>query len=381
MVIPRSITADVTKHVLERKKAVIVYGPRQVGKTTLVTEVAKSTGLKTLYVNGDQPKTVSFLTKRDADVIRQTISGYQLLVIDEAQQISDIGINLKICIDNFPNVAILVTGSSSFELANRVREPLTGRTWSYTLYPISAQELHTIRTPYELTNELSTLLVYGSYPRVYTTEAIVEKTAVLSELAISYLFRDVLALGSIKYDEKLRDLVSLLAYQIGSEVSVLELSNRLEIHRSAVDHYIDVLEKSFIIFRLSGFSRNLRKEVRKMDKIYFYDVGVRNTMIDNLKPLSERNDVGQLWENFLMIERMKYLSYARMYGSSYFWRTHTGAELDLVEDREGKLSGYEFKWGEKIARTPQTFLTTYKDSTATTINRKNYLSFISSTNT
>ncbi|MFH1841001.1 MAG: ATP-binding protein [Candidatus Shapirobacteria bacterium] len=312
-----------------------------------------------MSINADQTKYFDLLASRDLGKLKLLAAGYQLLFIDEAQRIPEIGLNLKILADNLPDLKVIATGSSSFDLANKVSEPLTGRVWTYTLYPISLAELKSLYSPFELNEHLEEYLIYGSYPEVLTLASWQKKRQLLAEIEKSSLYKDALELTTIKYARKIKNLLKLLAFQIGSEVSLTELSASLNLSREAVERYLDLLEKSFVIFRLSGFSRNLRKEVSKMDKFYFYDLGIRNEVVDNFKPLADRNDCGQLWENFLMIERKKYLAYGNFLASTYFWRTHTGAEIDYVEEKEGRLFGYEFKWGRRAPKVPTTFLSTY----------------------
>lgn len=354
----------------------MIYGARQVGKTTLVNSIVKTLKYKTLSINADEEKYVDILSSRNLDKMKSLVEGYEMIFIDEAQRIPNIGINLKILCDGLPKLKIIATGSSSFDLANKITEPLTGRIWSFRLYPVAWLELKNLYNSFELTNLQNQWLVYGGYPEVFTTVNNYEKQDLLKEIGRSYLYKDILALATIKYAVKIRDLLRLLAFQVGNEVSIQELSSSLGLSREAVEHYIDLLEKTFIIFRLSGFSRNLRKEVVKMDKIYFYDLGIRNMVIDNFKQASDRNDLGQLWENFLIAERQKKLVYERISFSSYFWRVHTGAEIDYVEERENKLFGYEFKYRHKNVRVPLTWLDTYKNSSFDLINQKNYSDFI-----
>jgi hypothetical protein len=280
--------------------------------------------------------------------------------------------------DHIPEVHVIATGSSAFELSNKVMEPLTGRHWSFILYPISYGELASERNPFELDQHLDNALVYGSYPEILSIPSLEDKKEYLNHLCSSYLFKDVLQIVQVRNSLKLRQLLKLLAYQVGSQVSLSELANRLDMGKETVARYIDLLEKSFVVFRMGGLSRNLRNEVTKMDKIYFYDLGIRNTLIDMLKPVSDRNDIGQLWENFLIIERLKRNAYLNQRTSTYFWRLNTGAEIDYVEEKEGQFSGYEFKWGEKQTKVPASWQTGYPDSAYITVNRTNYLSFITS---
>jgi len=375
MNIPRALTGQILD------KITLLYGPRQVGKTTLARQIIDQIGLKTLSINADQQKYVDVLSSRDFEKIRSLIAGYDLLFLDEAQKIPDVGLNLKIMTDEAPSLKIIATGSSSFDLANKVSEPLTGRCWTYHLYPVGFCELKMLRNPFELHSKLEGALIYGGYPEVVTTINVKQKQELLEEICRAYLYKDVLELATIKHAGQLRKLLKLLAFQIGSEVSMHELSNTLNLNRETVERYLDLLEKAFVIFRVGAFSRNLRKEVSKMDKIYFYDVGIRNAVIDHFKPLADRDDVGKLWENFLIVERQKFLSYQNEYATSYFWRTHTGAELDYVEDRGGKLYGYEFKYTTSKARMPKSWLGTYKNSSFETVHKENYLRFIAGVST
>ncbi len=375
MQIDRLIMPEIIEKIKKTGKIILIYGPRQVGKTTLSKLLIAELKLKTLSVNADQEKYLDIFSSRDLDKMKSLLAGYELLFIDEAQRISDIGINLKILADEMPELKIIATGSSSFDLANKVSEPLTGRTWSFNLFPLAICELERYHNDFELNNILENLLIYGSYPEVFTTVNFQDKESLLSEICRAYLYKDALDLMTVKQAGKIKKLLKLLAFQIGSEVSILELANSLDLSRETVERYIDLLEKSFVIFRLGGYSRNLRKEVSKMDKIYFHDLGIRNMIIDNLKPLGERNDAGQLWENFLLIERIKMLSYHSISHSPYFWRLHTGAELDYVEERDGKIYGYEFKYNNKSPDPPKSWLETYPQSGYKTINKTNWLKF------
>ena len=357
-------------------RIIIIYGPRQVGKTTLARLIIEKFEGKILQINADDVDYADVLSSRSLNKMRQLIDGYDLVFIDEAQQIPDIGINLKILYDSLPHLKIIVTGSSSFDLANKIQEPLTGRSWIFQLMPISVSELNLQYNRFELNNMLEDSLIFGNYPALLNIENRELKVNYLQEIVRSYLFKDVLTIGSIKYPPKLRDLVRLLAFQIGSTVSLNELANTLQIARDTVQNYIDLLEKTFVIFRLSGYSRNLRKEIVRQDKIFFYDLGIRNAVIENFAPLSNRNDGGALWENYLIVERMKSQTYRRQGANRYYWRTYTGAELDYVEEREGLVKGFEFKFNQKIARAPQSWTETYPEAAFETINRDNYLDFL-----
>jgi len=376
MLIPRSLIPIISEKLRTSNKGIVIYGARQVGKTTLVNEVVKTLNLRTLTINGDQSRYLDVLSSRDLGKIRSLIEGYELLFVDEAQRIPEIGLALKIILDNLPFVKVLVTGSSSLDLASRISEPLTGRIWTYRLYAISFLELSENQNRTELDASFEERLIYGSYPEIFSIKGDIQRREYLQTLSDAYLYRDLIEFGDIKNSSKIRDLLKLLAFQIGSQVSISELGSQLGMSKDTVARYIDLLEKSNIVFRLKGLSRNLRKEVVKMDKIYFFDLGIRNILIDNLKPLKDRNDTGQLWENFLIVERMKLLSYKQKYSSIYFWRTYTGAELDYVEEREGELFGFEFKFGKKTEKVPDGWLKAYPEAKYQYINQDNYLNFI-----
>lgn len=376
MRIPRAIKASITNRLKESNKLVILYGPRQVGKTTLAREITSDWPGRTLEISADEPRYIDVLSSRDSSRLKSLVAGYDLLLIDEAQRVPDIGINLKILHDQIPDIRIMVTGSSSLDLANQVQEPLTGRTWTYNLYPISFLELSKIYNSFELDSQLEERLVYGSYPEVFSIANQADRADYLYEIGNSYLYKDILELSSIRNSAKIRDLVRMLAYQVGSEVSRTEIGTALGMSKDTVASYIDLLEKSFVVFRLTAFSRNLRKEISRNDKIYFYDLGIRNMVIGNLKPLDQRNDIGALWENFLIVERMKKLAYTSAHANTYFWRTYTGAELDYIEERDGTLFGYEFKYGARQASCPSSWSAAYPGSLCLSINRTNYLDFI-----
>jgi predicted AAA+ superfamily ATPase len=273
----------------------------------------------------------------------------------------------------------MVTGSSSLDLASKISEPLTGRKIIFNLFPVSSQELLLITTSFEVNEKIADLLIYGSYPEILTTTSSEDKRSCLEEIGGSYLFRDIFDLLNLRHREKIYDLLRLLAFQIGSEVSVHELSNSLKMNRETVEHYLHLLEETFIIFKLRSFNRNMRKEISKMNKYYFYDLGIRNYIINNFNGLALRNDIGPLWENFMILERMKYLSNAGIKVNAYFWRTYTGAELDYVEERNGLLTGFEFKWNREKVKPPKTWVENYGEAFHT-ISRKNWLSFVTSEN-
>ena len=376
MFLPRALYQSLREKLMASDKIVILYGARQVGKTTLVNELISGLPLRFLKINADEKKYIDVLSSRDFNRMGGLISGYDGLFIDEAQRIPDIGINLKIIHDQLSKFKIIATGSSSFDLANKIQEPLTGRTWTYRLFPMSYYELREILNPFELQDRLEETLIYGLYPEVFSSESYHEKEQCLRELSTAYLYKDVLEISSIKHSHKLHDLLRLLSFQVGSEVSMAELGRALQMSKDTVETYIDLLEKSFVLFRLSGFSRNLRKEVTKMDKIYFYDLGVRNIVIENLNALKYRDDQGKLWENFLIVERLKLLEYTSRSANRYYWRTYTGAELDYVEEKSGAIHGYEMKFGKKPEKCPEGWKVAYPDASYTCIHSDNYLDFI-----
>jgi len=375
-IIKRAILEPILDKLLKSNKIVIVYGARQVGKTTLANSIIRELNLKTLKINADEIKYHNILGSRDLDKMKSLVSGYELLFIDEAQRIKNIGINLKILADGMPDLKIIVTGSSSFELANKIKEPLTGRTWTFNLFPMSFLELSAEYNEFELYELLDNILIYGAYPEVFTMENLEDKKRLLEEIATSYLYKDILALEKIKKSEKIYKLLKLIAWQIGQEVSVNELAVNLELNQDTVRRYLDLLEKAFVIFRLPALSKNPRKEIAKKDKIYFYDLGVRNVLIDNFNPLASRNDLGSLFENFLIIERIKKNKYQDKTAAGYFWRAYSGSEVDYVEEAAGKFSAYEFKYGKKKAKLPNKLLEEYNNPDFKLINKDNYLEFI-----
>ena len=372
----RALLPVLRERLLTSSKILLLYGPRQAGKTTLVRQVIADMPLRKLEINGDEQRYLDVLSSRDLGQLRLLVEGYDLLFIDEAQRIPDIGLNLKILHDGLPQLKLIVTGSSSFELANRTQEPLTGRTWTYTLFPIATTELRARYNPFELRQLLDQQLRYGAYPEIFGLPNQQDKAQYLLELSTAYLYRDVLEMANLRYPDKLRKLLRLLALQVGAPVSLNELGNALQMSKDTVAHYLDLLEKAFVVFRLSGFSRNLRKEVVKMDKVYFYDLGIRNAVLNNFSPLNARPDAGALWENFLVVERRKRNAYAPYPALPYYWRTYTGAELDYVEDVDGQLAGYEFKLTKKALNAPASWVANYSGATYAGINRDNYLDFV-----
>lgn len=361
---------------LPANKALIILGPRQVGKTTLMEDYLNASALKTKKVTGDDLMIHQSLGSQYLDEIKSFCEGYELIAIDEAQKIPNIGVAIKMIVDQIPGIRVIATGSSSFELAGQFGEPLTGRKTELFLYPVSQLELLNHFNRFELKQNLPDSLIYGSYPLVLSSEGKNARQGILSEITGSYLFRDILSFERIKSPQLLLDLLRMLAFQIGSEVSINELSKKLSIDNKTVRKYLDLLEKSFILFKLRGYSGNLRKEITKHSKYYFYDNGIRNALIANFNSVDLRSDIGQLWENFLIVERMKKQSYKSIYANNFFWRSWSGQEVDFIEEREGKLFGYEFKWSADKVKRPKLWLETYPQSTFEIINKENYLDFI-----
>jgi len=378
MHITRTVATFIQDQLLRQHKIVVIYGARQVGKTTMVKRIVKTSGLKALSINAEIQDYTDILSSRSVDKLKSFTDGYELLFIDEAQRIPDIGLTLKLIHDHMPGLKVIVTGSSSLDLANRIEEPLTGRIWTYKLYPISFEEeqLSLELNNFEMRQRLYDRMLYGQYPELYAIGNINAKRKYLKEISTSYLYKDILILSDIKYADKLRQLLRLLAYQVGNLVSVQELARTLGINRDTVINYIDLLEKSFVIVRLKGFSGNLRNEITKMDKIYFVDLGIRNALIDNFSEVNLRNDKGAMWENYLIIERMKRNEYKEISPNNYFWRLYSGAEIDYIEERDGILAGYEIKWNPKKRGRSTKWKDTYDNATLDVVNPDNYAEFL-----
>ena len=368
--------SDLSRY-LKKNHVLIIYGPRQVGKTTLIKQFLSHTKLKYKLDSGDNIRTQHLLGSQDFDQILEYAEGYDLIVIDEAQQIPNIGMALKILVDQIPDLRIIATGSSSFSLAQSVGEPLTGRKMTLTLFPLAQLELLKEINRHELRERLEEFLIFGAYPEIIVAKNRDEKIALLGELVDSYLLRDILALEKLKRSDILLNLVKLLAFQIGQLVSHHELATQLHIDTKTVGRYLDLLEKSFVIAKLGGYSSNLRKEVTSKHKYYFLDLGIRNAVIAQFNPISLRNDIGQLWENFIFIERVKKCSYTGFYGNRYFWRSYQGQEVDFLEEIENTLTLYETKWSTTKKIKPPSLLTKhFPDASFHLINPQNYLEYI-----
>ena len=360
-----------------KNRAIIIYGARQVGKTTLLKKIEAQFQEDSIYFNADYLSVREAFSYQKAETIQRLFSGKKLLLIDEAQNIENIGLVLKILVDQFSQVQVIASGSSSFELSNKINEPLTGRKYEYLLFPFSCQEIWQKKQLLDKQNELELILRFGLYPEVYLEKNEAKKKEKLFEIAESYLYKDIFTFQDLKKPDVLQKLLRLLAFQVGSEVSYQELSNTLRVSNELVQKYISLLEQAFVIFTLSAFSRNLRKEISKTRKVYFWDNGVLNAVMHNTNELEYRNDIGSLWENFIISERLKFLRNNSISKSYYFWRTYDQKEIDLIEESDGKLECFEFKWkNNKKQKKPKLFLETYSNSTFKVINSDNYHDFI-----
>lgn len=355
----RRLLQDTIEKRMFTGKAIIVTGARQVGKSTLFKMILESHSEPTLQLNCDEPEVKEMLTQANTQELNLLIGGNRIVVIDEAQRVENVGMTLKRITDNFPDVQLLVTGSSSFELQNNLNEPLTGRKFEYHLYPLSTGELLASQGLLSVKQSLESRLVFGSYPDVLSHKE--DSKELLNNLASSYLYKDLLNLEGIRRPALLNKLLTALALQVTSEVSYNELAQTVGTDNKTVEKYIDLMEKCYIIFKLNGFSRNLRTELKRAKKIYFYDNGIRNAILQNFAPLALRQDAGALWENFIISERIKANHYNGRYANSYFWRTNQQQEIDYIEECDGQFSLFEMKWNAKRANTkfPSTFLSTY----------------------
>jgi uncharacterized protein len=371
--IPRKIDHLIQER-LDDSKAIIVYGARQTGKTTALKKLFSGRD-DVLWLNADEPGVRALFENISSARIGAIIGNHKYVVIDEAQRIKNIGITMKLITDQLPGKKLIATGSSSFELANDIREPLTGRKWEYGLFPVSFEELVSWTDLLTEESMLSHRLIYGSYPDVILSQG--NEKEVLRQLTDSYLYKDVLLWQNIKKADKLLQLLQALALQLGSEVSFNEIGNMIELDNLTVEKYIQLLEQSYVIFRLPALSRNLRKELKRGRKIYFYDNGIRNALLANFSPLELRQDTGALWENYLIAERTKTLAYHRIWANRFFWRTQDQQEIDYIEEMDGLLYAYEFKWSpRKKVSFSKTFTRAYPNHRLDTINRDNYSGFL-----
>ena len=371
----RTVEPVLEKYLLPGK-VLILYGPRRVGKTTLINQLIEKNKHVSILLRAEEKVTQEAFSSLESYKMKNLVGENKFVFIDEAQKIKNIGENLKLFIDTFPEIAVLASGSSSFDLARKIGEPLTGRQNVIILYPFSQKELINYWGRVRALSSLEEILIYGSYPEVINFSLAEDKKNYLDELIHSYLYKDILEFDSVKNSGKIFDLLSLVAYQIGNEVSVTELSRQLEISKNTVTRYLDLLEKAFVLIKVRGFSRNLRSEITNNCRYYFWDNGVRNALISNINPLARRADTGQLWENYLAVERTKKQSYDPLFANNFFWRTYGQQEIDWVEEREGKLFGYEFKWQKNKGKKPALWTNTYPNAEFEIINKDNYLDFV-----
>jgi predicted AAA+ superfamily ATPase len=361
---------------MEPNKAILIFGARRVGKTVLMHQLIDGFEGKTLLLNGDDYDTLALLEERSVANYRRLLEGIDLLAIDEAQNIPQIGSKLKLIVDSIEGIRVLASGSSSFDLLNKAGEPLVGRSTQFHLTPFSQKEIAPTETALETRQNLESRLIYGSYPEVVTMDGFERKSDYLRDIVGAYLLKDILTIDGLKNSGKMKDLLRLVAFQLGNEVSYDELGKQLDLSRNTVEKYLDLLSKVFVIYRLGAYSRNLRKEVTKSGKWYFCDNGIRNAIIGNFNPLSIRQDVGALWENYLIGERMKANYNGGLGKEFYFWRTYDHQEIDLIEESSASLTALEFKWGNNTAKAPIAFKEAYPAATFDVINKENYLNYI-----
>ena len=371
----KMIKRDLENKIINRfgtGKAILLIGPRQVGKTTLFNKLLE--GKEYLFLNGDDPTVRKLISNPNLEQLKNIIGNYKIVFIDEAQRIDNIGLTLKLITDQLQSVQLLVSGSSAFELNNQTQEPLTGRKWEYQLYPISWDEFENNVGYLKAQQQLELRIVYGMYPDVINNFG--DEKDILKQLTDSYLYKDLLSYGGIRKPEILEKLLRALAFQIGSEVSYNELAQLLGIDKKTVSNYIDLLSQAYVVFKLPSFSKNLRNEIKTNQKIYFYDTGVRNMIIGDLNPLEIRQDKDNLWENFLIAERLKYNAYNGSLSKGYFWRTVQQQEIDYVEEEAGKVTGFEIKWNAKSkVKIPKTFVETY-NTEVKVITNENFREFL-----
>jgi predicted AAA+ superfamily ATPase len=361
---------------IEPNKAVLIFGARRVGKTVLMRQLINDFAGKTMLLNGEDYDTLALLEERSIANYKHLLDGVDLLAIDEAQNIPDIGSKLKLIVDEIEGICVIASGSSSFDLLNKAGEPLVGRSTQFQLTPFSQKEIAQIETVLETRQNLESRLIYGSYPEVVTLDSFARKTDYLRDIVGAYLLKDILAIDGLKNSTKMKELLRLIAFQLGNEVSYDELGKQLGMSKNTVEKYLDLLSKVFVVYRLGAYARNLRKEVTKAGKWYFYDNGIRNAITGNFNPLSIRQDVGALWENYLISERIK-ANYNEGLGKEfYFWRTYDRQEIDLIEESSDSLTALEFKWGNKKLNMPDIFKEAYPNATVSVVNRENYLKYI-----
>lgn len=373
----RGITELFSKRVLPNK-VLILLGARRVGKTAFIKNYLSTIPKEDyLQLNGEDIQDANLLKERSVANYTRLLGNTKLLVIDEAQNIPEIGLILKLIVDSIDGIKVIATGSSVFDLSNKLGEPLVGRKNTIFLFPFAQIEFSKQENYRTTSSKLEERMLFGSYPELEQYPDWTDKINYIKEIINSYLLKDILVFEGIKHSDKIYDLLRLIAFQVGKEVSVQELANNLQISKNTVANYLDLLTKVFILHKVEGFSRNLRKEITKSNRWYFYDNGIRNGIINNFNRLEARNDVGELWENYLVTERIKFQNYNQKSVSNFFWRTYDQQELDWLEEENGKLSGFEFKWNEnRKAKIPTAFAKAYPEATFEVINKQNYLEFI-----
>ena len=358
-------------------KVVVVYGPRRVGKTTLMRRYVQQYESDALVVTGEDITVREYLESQSLAKLRSFVGSRRMLIVDEAQYVRQIGLNLKLLVDHVEGLRVIATGSSSFDLAQHTGEPLTGRKYTLLLLPLAQLEIGAIEAAHETKAHLEMRLIYGSYPEVVLMESNETRETYLKELVASYLFKDILQLEGIRHPDRLMRLLQLVAFQVGREVSISELGGQLGMNKITVERYLDLLEKTYVIYGRRGFSRNLRKEITKSRRYFFYDNGIRNALISNFSPLSLRDDAGALWENYVLVERLKRNLYAGHLVESYFWRTYDRQEIDLIEAWGGRLHATEVKWSPRsVSAPPRGWRQAYPDSSFRVVHQENYLDFI-----
>lgn len=369
------LVRDISKNIIKKiqsNKVVIVFGARRVGKTVLVKELLETINEPVLSLNGEDINVHDKLAIRSVENYKQLLGSYKFLYIDEAQKIPEIGLKLKLMIDEIKDLKIIISGSSSFDIHKDAGEPLTGRKYSFNLFALSENEYNQIENKIVKIDKLRERLIFGNYPELLQIPDHADKIDYLNEMVSSYLLKDILIYENIKNSQKIFNLLRLIAFQIGGEVSLQELGKQLGISKNTVEKYLDLLSKVFILHKVEGFSRNLRKEITKNSRWYFLDNGIRNAVIANFNPIESRNDIGALWENYMISERLKYQEYNRLSSNNYFWRTYEQQEIDWVEERDGSLFGYEFKWKESKVKIPTQWKKAYPDASFEVINKDNF---------
>jgi predicted AAA+ superfamily ATPase len=361
---------------LKKGQVTVLLGARRTGKTVLMEQIKNDMAdKKVLMLNGEDYDVAGILSSKRQSVLKNLVAGYDYLFVDEAQNIPEIGANLKLLVDSVPEISVFITGSAAFDLRNKIGEPLTGRSRFFYLYPFSVSEI--THDYYSALQQLQTSLIFGNYPQVFEAVNDLDRKIMLENIRNGYLLKDVLQLDNLKDSLFIMNLLRNIAFQIGNDISYNEIASNLNTTVKTVQRYLDILEKSYILFRLNGFSRNLRKEFSKTPRYFFWDNGIRNSIISNYSNLEMRDDVGRLWENFCISERLKRQTYVQTFSNFYFWRTYDQQEIDLIEETDSKLYAFEFKWGEKEASNPKAFRDNYPDASFKTINRGNFYDFLS----